>query len=148
MHKFKFSLILSLFFSIQSKGIAVTITFPTLDIVHRSKPKLATKKFKIDWKKVFRPIRIFKRKLSFWLVRLLGVALLLGLIGLAAEKSDTGLEINSEVGGLILVGIFVGSSFLVLLMLLASPVVYLVRLIKQLRWRRRMKRGTSKCYDF
>lgn len=90
-------------------------------------------KKKIRWKQVFRPIRIFKKKLKFWLV-------VLGLISIGLGSFFWIADVNGGLDGWffkLLFGIFATSTLLFLLSIVAIPIILIVRIIKELKWSKR-----------
>lgn len=91
------------------------------------------RKKRIRWKHVFRPIKIFKKKYKFWLLLFGGIAL--GLGGLFFL-----LDLANGVEGLffkILFGIMGTSALLFLLCLFSVPIIFLIRIIKEIKWSKR-----------
>lgn len=92
------------------------------------KPKLEKPKF--SWKRVFRPIRLFKRKIPFWLLwaTLIGVAAW-AIIGDTIENVDY-----------ILVGM-VWVAFIALIVgILLYPIIFISRVIRELNWGKRYRK--------
>jgi len=120
-------------------------SFPIFGCVIQKKHITKKKKPRIRWKRVFRPIKIFKKKISFWLSRFIGLMSVIGLVGYISDQLDTGLSgrfIEIVVGGVL--GIFAIAAFATILILLALPIIIIVRIFKELKWGKRMRR----CYDF
>jgi len=90
-------------------------------------------KKRIRWKQVFRPIKIFKKKLKFWLLIFGVISLGLGTFFFVADR----------LGGLdglffkILFGILATSTLLMLLCVLAIPIILIIRIIKEIKWSKR-----------
>lgn len=111
-------------------------------IVVESRPIKGAKKWKIRWKKVFRPIYIFKKRVAFWLGIFSGVLLVMSLLALLAQRYNyewSWTSVNKDDTYLLALTYLV-SAFVVLLLLLWIPIVWLYRIIQELRWKKRFNR--------
>jgi hypothetical protein len=140
--KIIFTLALSLNCVLSAQG-AFAYSLKPLKIATISKSKPKAEKF--NWKRVFRPVKIFKRKVAFWCVAFLGIALILGLLFYVLDRTEA--SIDSDVMNVllwILLGIFAISVLIVAVTLIALPIVMIIRIMEELRWKRRYR----KCQRF
>lgn len=129
-------------------GTSISLISDTKMVISK-KSRVKVRKIKIRWKRIFRPIRIFKQKLSYWFYRLLGTFTLLSLLLFIGFKIDNAGGLNLDpstedflawLGGGIYISAFLG----LLASTLTAPIVYTVRLFKELKWKKRF----LKCYKF
>jgi len=125
-----------------------TIQLPLQQIVITNSRAVKKRRVKIRWKRIFRPIKIFKKKLSYWLVRCLGLFVVLGIFGYAIQEStkeDFDFDTDAENAlAYTMIGIFFLSGIAVIVGLISAPFVYLIRFFKELKWRKRFKQ----CFKF
>jgi len=120
------------------------LTIKPLIIVTVTKPVIKKKKRKFRWKQVFRPFKIFKKKISFWWLLFFGIATLLGISFLLLDNSSLNLEgIFVEAIFYLLAGIFSISAILTLLILITLPILFIIRIIKELKWSKRYEKCVS-----
>jgi len=113
-------------------GTSILPSSPTIKVDFFLVQKKITKK-KIRWKQVFKPIKIFKKKLKFWLV-------VLGLVSLGLGSFFWLANFGGGLEGWffkLLFGIFAVSTLLFTLSLLAIPVILIIRIIKEIKWSKR-----------
>lgn len=116
------------------------------EVVVKSRSGKGIKKWKIRWKKVFRPIYIFKKRVAFWLGIFGSLLLLISLLGLLAERYNyewSWTSVNTD-GTYLLAGAYLISATVVLLLLLWIPMVWMYRIFQELRWKKRFNR----CFGF
>lgn len=106
-----------------------------------TKPASYKPKKKFRWKHIFRPFKIFKKRLSFWWLLFFGITTFLGTTFFLLDKSSIDLE-----GGFVeaifylLAGILGISAILTVLILVALPIIVIFRIIKELKWRKRYEK--------
>lgn len=97
-----------------------------------------------SWKRVFRPIRVFKKKVSFWLLLLCSGSAICFLFITLIDRSNGGLDGFLYDVSMVFGGLLLGSLTIIVFILLALPAIILVRIIEELNWGKRF----SKCSNF
>ena len=102
--------------------------------VQRPPQNPSQKKFR--WKHVFRPVKIFQRKLRFWLAIAAAGAVFLASFFFIADNSG-GLD-----GDIFYVpfGIMVLAMAVVASILVALPIIFIIRFFKEIQWGKRYRK--------
>lgn len=136
----KFYLIFIFFIISNEATLANPIVFVGSPVLQKDPATkiLNPNKRKIRWKNIFRPIRIFKKRIRFWIILFSGIILPFVAIELFNVNVDFELEGPSGV-------FFGGFIFLLLLstilLVVSIPIVWTIRFFRELNWRKRF----SKC---
>jgi len=109
----------------------------------KSKSKIKKKRFR--WKRIFRPIKIFKKKISYWWFLFFGIASVLGISFYFLDRSNISLDgaLYRAISWLFL-SVFSLSVLIVLVILITLPIIFIVRILKELKWNKRYR----KCFKF
>lgn len=130
--------ILLILFCLFGTSSAYPLTaMPHQELVLKIKPspsKVSQKK--IRWKQVFRPIKLFKKKIRFWMWWTLGIAALMSLIFLIADRQG---DAEGDIF-YFFAGLFLLSSLTFVLSLLLIPIIIIIRIFQELAWHKRYQR--------
>lgn len=100
---------------------------------------------KFPWKKIFRPVKIFRKRISFWLKLSAATFLGLGFLFHVIDKSDLDLEgVFFEGVAYFFLSIFVLAVLFFAVLIIAFPIVILIRIFKEIKFGKRFR----KCFKF
>ena len=98
-------------------------------------------------KKIFRPIKIWRRNIWFWIAWCAGISTTIFLIFYLSYKLNADLDLGKQEGEIIifsLAGIMFVTGILAGLLLLSIPIVYLIRALRTIK----PKDKFGRCYEF
>ena len=97
-------------------------------------------------KKIFRPIKIWRRNIWFWIAWCAGISMVLWTFFIIQKGLDISFDLDNfgDTVLITLVGIWVLCSILTILLLLAIPIVYLIRALRAIK----PKDKFGRCYRF
>ncbi len=105
--------------------------------------KSVPKTILVRWNRVFRPIVIFKKKLSFWLLLMAGITLSAGLVIYLFTIWDADLDGLGYFTLRFFAVLFLSAIVLIGILFLACPILLFLRIIQDMRWSKRFSRCTK-----
>jgi len=137
---------LLIFMPLKAEVSSNIISYEFKEIVVESKVKKGLRKWSIRWKRVFRPIYIFNKRVIFWLGIVGGLFLFMTLLGYLARRYNyewNPTSVRTD-GTYLLVATYLTAVFATALLLIWVPIVWIYRIIQELSWEKRFNR----CFGF